>query len=101
MVLEILINWIIPTLCTFLCGFIVKEFKKQKIYYDTMKISMLSLIRNSIVNTCSYYIEKGYIDDYGRHAITELSSSYKNLKGNHGIEILINQTLNLKNRKDL
>lgn len=90
-IIKIILNWAIPVVLTGIFGFLVKLFKDMK----TMKSSQLSLIRSQIVSKCEKYLEQGYLPEYARYCLNELFEQYKTLGGNHGIEVLVNQCLEL------
>ena len=60
-----------------------------------MKSSMVILLRSQIVSKCEKYQEIGCLPDYARSIIDDLFAQYTKLGGNHGVEILVNETLKL------
>lgn len=90
-IIKIIFNWAIPVVLTGIFGFLVKLFKDM----NTMKASQLSLIRSQIVSKCEKYLEQEYLPEYARYCLNELFEQYKNLGGNHGIEVLVNQCFEL------
>ena len=90
-IIKIILNWAIPVILTGIFGFLFKLFKDM----NTMKSSQLSLIRSQIVSKCEKYLEQGFLPEYARYCLNELFEQYKTLGGNHGIEILVNQCLEL------
>ncbi len=90
-IIKIILNWTIPVILTGIFGFLIKLFKDMK----TMKASQLSIIRSQIVSKSEKYLEQGYLSEYARYCLNELFEQYKNLGGNHGIEVLVNQCFEL------
>ncbi len=90
-IIKIVITWAIPVVLTGIFGFLVKLFKDM----NTMKASQLSIIRSQIVSKCEKYLEQEYLPEYARYCLNELFEQYKNLGGNHGIEVLVNQCFEL------
>ena len=90
-VIKIILNWLIPVVLTGIFIFLQKNAKDNKI----MKMSMLSLIRSQIVSKCESYNKKGFLPEYARYCLSDLFEQYKALGGNHGIEVLVNNTFEL------
>jgi hypothetical protein len=90
-VTKIILNWLIPVVLTGIFVFLQKNAKDNKI----MKMSMLSLIRSQIVSKCESYNKKGFLPEYARYCLSDLFEQYKALGGNHGIEVLVNNTFEL------
>lgn len=95
-VTKIILNWLIPVVLTGIFVFLQKNAKDNKI----MKMSMLSLIRSQIVSKCESYNKKGFLPEYARYCLSDLFEQYKALGGNHGIEILVNNTFELPSNKE-
>ena len=95
-IIKIILNWAIPLILTGIFGFLIKIIKDNK----TMKLSMLSLVRSQIVGKCENYMKEGYLPEYARYCLNDLFEQYKTLGGNHGIEILVNQCLELPLNKE-
>lgn len=98
-VIENVIKWIIPVVCTYLLTCVQKELKSNKENNVAMKDSMIIMLRSQIVSKCEKYEELGYLPDYARSCICDLFKQYTALGGNHGVEILVNETLKLKAKK--
>lgn len=90
-VIKVMLNWLIPVILTGIFAFLTKNAKDNK----AMKLSMLSLIRSQIVGKCESYMKKGYLPEYARYCLDDLFTQYKALGGNHGIEILVQNTFEL------
>lgn len=71
------------------------QLKDNKINNEAMKASMIILLRSQIVSKCEYYQKLGFLPDYARSCLTDLSAQYTALGGNHGVNILVDETLKL------
>ena len=94
--LMIIFKWLIPVVLTGISGMVVKIYKDNK----AVKLGLLSRIRSQIVSKCESYQSKGYLPEYARYCLEDLFKQYKALGGNHGIEVLVNNTFELPSRKD-
>lgn len=95
-ILMTIFKWLIPVVLTGISGIVVKIYKDNK----AVKLALLSIIRSQIVSKCESYQSKGYLPEYARYCLEDLFVQYKALGGNHGIEILVNNTFELPSRKD-
>lgn len=95
-ILMTIFKWLIPVVLTGISGIVVKTYKDNK----AVKLALLSIIRSQIVSKCESYQSKGYLPEYARYCLEDLFVQYKALGGNHGIEILVNNTFELPSRKD-
>ena len=71
------------------------QLKDNKINNEAMKASMMILLRSQIVSKCEIYRKAGYLPDYARSCLTDLFAQYTALGGNHGVNILVDETLKL------
>lgn len=71
------------------------KLKDNEINNQAMKSSMMILLRSQIVSKCETYRKAKYLPDYARSCLTDLFAQYKALGGNHGVEILVEETLKL------
>ena len=71
------------------------KLKDNEINNEAMKKSMMILLRSQIVSECENYQKKGYLPDYARSCLDDLYSQYVALGGNHGVNILVDETLKL------
>lgn len=100
-IIVALIGAIQIIICTVLTNKQTKKLNNneqiQKIIDDneTMKASMLSIIRSQIVSKCEHYLKLGYLPEYARYCLEELHKYYKKLGGNHGIEVQVDKTFEL------
>lgn len=62
---------------------------------EAMRNSMIILLRSQIVSKCEKYQELGYLPDYARSCICDLFAQYTQLGGNHGVQILVEETLKI------
>lgn len=83
-----ILNWLIPTLM----GALVAFLTNQIIQNNSLKKSIIALLRGQIVANCEQYNKLGYLPDYARYTINELGTNYGKLGGNHGIQELITKT---------
>lgn len=60
-----------------------------------MQKSMMILLRSQIVSKCETYRKTGYLPDYARSCLTDLFAQYTALGGNHGVNVLVDETLKL------
>lgn len=95
-ILMTIFKWVIPVVLTGISGIVVKIYNDNK----AVKLALLSIIRSQIVSKCESYQSKGYLPEYARYCLEDLFVQYKTLGGNHGIEILVNNTFELPSRKD-
>lgn len=93
-ILMTIFKWLIPVVLTGISGIVVKIYKDNK----AVKLALLSIIRSQIVSKCESYQSKGYLPEYARYCLEDLFVQYKALGGNHGIEILVNNTFELPSR---
>lgn len=94
-ILKLILNWAIPVICTGVFSYIAKKLKENDVSNIAMKKSMIILLRSQIVSKCEKYSELGYLPDYARSCIYDLYLQYKALGGNHGVEKLVDKTLEL------
>lgn len=96
--MEIIIaifKWGIPTILTAFSTYTINELKSNKKTNEALKNSMRIILRSQIVSKVEKYEEMGYLPDYARSCIEDLYAEYKNLNGNHGVDLLVNQAYNL------
>lgn len=72
-----------------------QKLDQNEVANDSMKNSMIILLRSQIVSKCETYQKLGYLPSYARSCLDDLFLQYKRLGGNHGVEILVNKTLEL------
>ena len=94
-ILQIIFQWVIPAVLTGLSGYIVNSLKENKKSNEAVKNSMRIILRSQIVSKVEKYESLGYLPDYARSCIEDLYAEYKNLNGNHGVDLLVNQAYNL------
>lgn len=91
MIVETIIKWAIPFIASGCVGFIVKILMAIK----ALKNGMLAIIRSQIVSKCEKYQKQGFLPEYARYCLEDLYKQYKQLGGNHGIDILVDETFKL------
>ena len=91
MIIDTILKWAIPLILSGIITFIVKALKDNK----ALKNGMLAIIRSQIVSKCEKYQKEGYLPEYARYCLEDLYKQYKQLGGNHGIDILVDKTFEL------
>ena len=76
-----------------------KKLDDNEANNEAMKNSMIILLRSQIVSKCEKYQELGYLPDYARSCICDLFTQYTQLGGNHGVNILVDETLKIPSKK--
>lgn len=99
MIIEIILKWGIPFILTAIITYIIKELKDNNNSNKAMKSGLLAIIRSQIVSKCEKYQKEGYLPEYARYCLEDLFKQYKQLGGNHGIEILVTETFKLPSTK--
>lgn len=72
-----------------------KKLDDNDLNNKAMKSSMMILLRSQIVSKCETYRKAGYLPDYARSCLTDLFAQYTALGGNHGVNVLVEETLKL------
>ena len=93
--LEIILKWAIPFALTGIITWIMKQLKDNKDNNNAMKSGLLAIIRSQIVSKCEKYQNEEHLPEYARYCLEDLFKQYKQLGGNHGIEILVTKTFEL------
>ena len=70
-----------------------KEEDKEEIV--AIKKGIVSLLRDRITQSCRHIENNGFITQQQITSITDLYDSYKNLGGNHGLNIIVEKTIKL------
>ena len=89
-------KWCIPILLTGIVTALIKIYKDNR----AVKLAILSIIRSQIISKCESYQTKKYLPEYARYCLEDLFKQYKALGGNHGVEILVNNTFALPSVKE-
>lgn len=76
-----------------------KKLDANEVNNEAMKNSMIILLRSQIVSKCEKYQELGYLPDYARSCICDLFTQYQQLGGNHGVNILVDETLKVPSKR--
>lgn len=95
MIIQEIIKWGIPFLLTGIITWIIKELKENKQNNSAMKSGMIAIIRSQLVSKCEKYQKEGFLPEYARYCLEDLYKQYKQLGGNHGIDILVDETFKL------
>ena len=104
--MQIALNWAVPTVLAGVFGLVAKLYKKNKQLIEqisadnqNLKASIRSLLSSQIVGKCEQWLEVGYLPSHVRSCLSELYKEYKNLGGNHGVDSLVEQCLELPPKK--
>lgn len=95
-------RWLIPFICTGICGLVLAMFKKHKKDADRDRIkdeaiqnAVKSLLRTEIIRQYEKYSERGYFPIYAREPLRMAHDAYAALGGNSVASELYNRTVNL------
>ncbi len=77
-----------------------KKLDENDLNNKAMQNSMMILLRSQIVSKCETYNKEGYLPDYARSCLTDLFAQYTALGGNHGVNVLVDETLKLSPIKE-
>ena len=91
MILDTIIKWAIPFILSGIITFVVKIIKGL----GAQKKALVALLRSQIVSKCEKYKKDGFLPEYARYCLEDLFKQYKTLGGNHGIEVLVEETFKL------
>ena len=72
-----------------------KEKEENKEDIVSIKEGIVSLLRDRITQSCRYIENNGFITQQQITSITDLYDSYKNLGGNHGLNIIVEKAIKL------
>lgn len=90
-----IIRWSIPFICTALFTLVGNSLKNIRKENGAVKAGLLAIIRSQIVSKCEEYQKLGYLPEYARYCLEDLFTQYKALGGNHGLEVLVENTFEL------
>lgn len=76
-------------ICTSMMGFAIKRMKKKIDEQESIKMGVQALLRDRLIQTYNYYVEKGYCPIYARDNIKALATEYYNLGGNGVVHTLM------------
>ncbi len=93
--LQIILEWAIPTILTCFFTYIIKELRMARQNNIAIKDSMIILLRSQITSKIETYINLGYLPEYARTCLEELYKQYQSLGGNHGVKELVDQCFKL------
>ena len=94
-IFRIFISWLIPFVSVAAISWFGKCLHNVRTDNAAMKNGLLAIIRSQIVSKCEEYQDRGYLPEYARYCLEDLFKQYKVLGGNHGIEILVENTFEL------
>lgn len=76
-----------------------KETEENKEEIIAIKDGIISLLRDRITQSCRYIENNGVITQQQITAVTDMYDSYKNLGGNHGLNIIVEKTIKLPTKQ--
>ena len=76
-----------------------KEKEKNKEEIIAIKEGIISLLRDKITQSCWYIENNGFITQQQITSVTDMYDSYKNLGGNHGLNIIVEKAIKLPIRQ--
>lgn len=90
-IINTAVGWFVPIILSAILGFLVKNYKDSKAF----KASLVLLMRSQIVGKCEQWLANGYLPDSIRLCLNDMIKNYKQMGGNHGVDILVDKTLQL------
>lgn len=90
------IGWFVPLVLSTILAFLIKNYKDSK----ALKESLVLLMRSQIVGKCEQWLANGYMPDSIRLCLEDMMNNYKQMGGNHGVDILVDKTLQLPPTKE-
>ena len=72
-----------------------KEKEENKEEIVAIKEGIVSLLRDRITQSCRHIENNGFITQQQITSITDMYDSYKNLGGNHGLNIIVEKAIKL------
>ncbi len=76
-----------------------KEKEEDKEEILAIKDGIISLLRDRIIQSCRYIENNGFITQQQITSVTDMYDSYKNLGGNHGLNIIVEKAIKLPIRQ--
>lgn len=95
-IINTAIGWFVPLILSAILGFLVKNYKDSKAF----KAGLVLLMRSQIVGKCEQWLVNGYLPDSIRLCLDDMVKNYKQMGGNHGVDILVDKTLQLPPKKE-
>ena len=106
-IIPIVLNWLVPTLLTAICGFMAKLYKNNKNMLNKInsdngefKDSIRLLLRSQIVGKCEQWLDVGYLPNSVRSCLEDMFEEYTKLGGTHGVNLLVKQCFVLPPKKE-
>ena len=105
-VLDIILRWIIPFVCTgiatacigYIKGMRIKnkeEKAKEEAERENIKLGLNALLRAEILRSCEKYLHRGYCQLYAKEALNKTYTAYHGLDGNGIVTDLYNKVMDL------
>ena len=92
-ILQILLNYLIPTILGGVLGFLSTKLKKNKERDKAIEEAVQALLRNELIRRYREYKSKGEMTILDRENIEAMFKQYKNLGGNGTVKELMDELL--------
>lgn len=92
--LRVIVNWLIPTTCAAVVGWIAgqaKRKKKEREAEDVTQKAVCALLRNHLYELHDKYTDKGCYPIHARENVQSLYKAYTSLGGNGTVPALIHE----------
>lgn len=97
-ILQMILNYLIPTILGAIIGVITTKFKKNKKKDLAIETGVQALLRNEIIRRYREFESKGEISILDKENLEEMFEQYKNLGGNGTVKKMMEDLLNLKTK---
>ena len=87
-------------IATTVFSFVVKKLAKKINEQESVKLGVQALLRDSITNQYTNYMDKGYCPIYARENLEALAKEYYNLGGNGVVHNLMDKLQELPTEED-
>lgn len=97
-ILQILLNYLIPTILGGVLGFLSTKLKKNKERDKAIEEGVQALLRNEIIRRYREFELKGEISILDQENLEAMSTQYKRLGGNGTVKKMMDDLLELKTK---
>ena len=97
-ILQIILNYIIPTILGAIFGIIGTKLRKNKKKDLAIEQGVQALLRNEIIRRYREFESKGEISILDKENLEEMFVQYKNLGGNGTVKKMMDDLLELKTK---
>lgn len=94
-ILEIAINYFVPTILGTIIGFLSTRLKKNKKKDKAIEEGVQALLRNELIRRYREYETKGELSILDKENMEAMFKQYENLGGNGTVKHLMQEMLNL------